>query len=166
MATHNQQQGGNRRGIGRFVRIGSAAAFVGLAASAGVGCADSHGGYRDRDRVDRVGRADRVERVERVDRVEEAGHTTEGGARRNVPRDAQLVAEDRGGVTFRAPDDGHIWVTESTYDEVLFDAPVRRGSDFTLDAKRDRGFFDGREILQGRLKNDIRYRVYYARDRR
>jgi len=106
-----------------------------------------------------------VDRVEPAYRVDEAGHTTEGSARRNVPRDAKVVAENRGVVSYVAPDDGHIWVTESTYDEVLFDAPVRRGSEFTLDAARDRGYFNGREILQGRLKNDIKYRVFFARER-
>lgn len=149
-----------RAGLVRFLQ---AAVLIGLCWGAvGAGCVSDSGGRSDRrDRYDNR-YDDTYARAGGYD----AGRTTEGSARKNVPRDAKLVAEDRGGVSFRARDDGYIWVTESTYDEVIFDSPIRGGSDFVLDAKRDRGFFNGREILQGRLKNDIKYRIYFARDRR
>src|SRR5687767_2434227 len=79
----------------------------------------------------------------------------------SVPRTARLVKRDFGDLTFRAPDDGTIWVVESSEDRVIFTDRVRRGAEFRLEPERNRGTLNDRSVINKDLKRDIRHRIYF-----
>lgn len=121
---------------------------VGLAL--GAGCtADTLGSNDDRDRTGTRDRSDDP-------RDPPVG----------VPRTARLVDREFDEMTFRAPDDGTMWVVESTNDRVIYTDRVRRGDEFRLEPDRNRATLNGRTVVERDVKSGIRHRIFFESDYR
>lgn len=83
----------------------------------------------------------------------------------SVPQGAREAAVGKGVVSYRATQDGRAWVAESEFDKVIWSGKVYDGEVIEVVPKRDRVFVDRREVLKVDLKDDIRYRVFFDRDR-
>jgi len=83
-----------------------------------------------------------------------------------VPRTARLVKRDFGDLRFRAPEDGTMWVVESTNNRVIYTDAVRRGDEFHLDPERNRGSLNDRTVIDKDIKSDIRHRIFFESDLR
>jgi hypothetical protein len=94
--------------------------------------------------------------------------TRERGGQRadaNVPRGASQAAVGEGTVSYRPTTDGRVWVTESEFDKVIWSGKVYQGEAIEVVPKRDRVFVDRREVAKTPMKDDIRYRIFFDRDR-
>ena len=83
----------------------------------------------------------------------------------NVPRGASQAAVGEGVVNYRPTTDGRVWVTESEFDKVIWSGKVYQGETVEVVPRRDRVFVDRREVAKTDLKDGIRYRIYFDRDR-
>lgn len=86
-------------------------------------------------------------------------------ANADVPRGVKEAAVGKGLVTYRAPYDGRAWITESEFDTVIWSGKVYRGENVEVVPKRDRVFIDRNEVEKRNMKDDIKYRIYFDRDR-
>jgi hypothetical protein len=119
--------------------------------SLGAGCTDTLG--TDRDRSD-----------SRSDTRDRAGDPQDPPP--GVPRTARLVKREFGELNFRAPDDGTMWVVESTNNSVIYEKAVRRGDEFRLDPERNRAYLNDRPVIDRDVKPDIRHRIFFESDLR
>lgn len=86
-------------------------------------------------------------------------------ANADVPRGVKEAAVGKGTVGYRPPYDGRVWITESEFDKVIWSGKVYKGEHVEVVAKRDRIFIDRNEVEKTPMKDDIRYRIYFDRDR-
>lgn len=87
-------------------------------------------------------------------------------ANANVPRGVQEVAIARGYVGWTARRDGRVWITDSEHDAVIWNGRVYDGERVEVVPKRNRIFVDRREIARAEMKDNIRYRIWFDRERR
>jgi hypothetical protein len=83
-----------------------------------------------------------------------------------VPSSAKLVKRDFGDLTFRAPDDGTIWVVQSSDDRVIYRKALRRGDEFRLEPNRNRASLNDKTVIDKDVKSGIRHRIYFESDYR
>jgi hypothetical protein len=83
-----------------------------------------------------------------------------------VPSSAKLVKRDFGDLTYRAPDDGTIWVVQSSDDRVIYRKAVRRGDEFRLEPDRNRASLNDTTVVDKDVKSGIRHRIYFESDYR
>jgi hypothetical protein len=81
-----------------------------------------------------------------------------------VPRTAEVAKRGRGELTYRAPDDGKIWVVEGENDRVLYTGRVRRGDEFQLQPARNRAYLNDRQVVDKDVKSDSGHRIYFESD--
>ncbi|HEX8911183.1 MAG TPA: hypothetical protein VF796_02405 [Humisphaera sp.] len=89
----------------------------------------------------------------------------DGRANANVPRGSKEVAIGKGFVGYRVPRDGRVYITESEFDRVIWSGRVYTGETIEVVPKRNRIFIDRNEVEKAPMKDDIRYRIYWDRDR-
>jgi hypothetical protein len=105
----------------------------------------------DRDRYDDRYDNSRVSRdVER-----------DSGAARNLPRDARVVDEVRGGrLNYSARDSGQVYLYDATAGTLVWDGRVRDGDRVTVNPDKNRIEINGKEQADIDLKSNHRFELY------
>jgi hypothetical protein len=78
-----------------------------------------------------------------------------------VPRSARLRARGTGPLTFRAADDGRVWVVETRNDRLVYEDRVRRGDEVRVDPDRDRVELNGRTVEDRDMISDSGHHVFF-----
>ena len=132
------------------LRTFSVAGLIGLTTLVGCSAFEGHSS-RDRD-SDSTGSARRSS-----DRVERSS-----GASSNVPRDARVVDEGRGGsLGFTARDSGTVYLVDDTAGSVIWDSKIRDGDRVTVIPDKNRIEINGKEQAKIDLKSNDRFQLYY-----
>lgn len=130
------------------------AGALGLGLLAGCSAFDNdhdHHSSRSSDRYD-----DRYDRSRSSGDVERASGTS-----RNLPRDARMVDEVRGGrLAYTARDSGTVALYDATARTVVWDGNVRDGDRVTVNPDKNRIEINGKEQADIDLKSNHRFELY------
>ena len=159
---------------------------VSLALLAGCESGGIFGGDDDNDSRDRVSRRDRDDRVigrdpdRDIDRDRDPIVVADrrdsdpvldidpddrrGSGLDSIPRSAQRVDRGEGTdvLSFRADDDGTLYVYDRDDDRVLWSGPISRDERFMLDAENNEATINGRRILDRDLRVRHQFRLYFV----
>jgi hypothetical protein len=124
--------------------------LLSLGTQLGNGCVSDDGGAHGDDRPDEY----RPQRYEDDDRRPN-----------RIPRSADVVGEGYEKLLWRADMNGRYYVYDVTRDRIIFDAPISRGQELYLDAKRDRVSVDGKDVPNLDVKRDSFHRIYFTASR-
>lgn len=88
----------------------------------------------------------------------------DGSGRGSIPRDARIVDEGTGRITYTAKDDGRLWLYDAD-DRMLIDARnVRRGQEYVALIDQNKAQLDGKKVVDEDLKRKHVHRIYYLPD--
>jgi len=82
-----------------------------------------------------------------------------------IPSDARIVAEGRGIIRYRVPEDGRVWLYNATRRRTIADFRVPRGREFIVSPKDGRAWIDDQRVLNYDFDRDHTHRIYYLSDR-
>jgi hypothetical protein len=81
-----------------------------------------------------------------------------------VPDSAQMVAEGTGELSYRANDDGRIWIYDADTQQVVAAKRVREGQKFTLNPEKNSAMLDSQKVLSTDLKRNDQHRLYFEKE--
>ena len=81
-----------------------------------------------------------------------------------IPSGARLVREvdTNGGVSFKTPHDGKLYVYDVDAKRVIWSGFMRDGERFQIDSNSGRASIDGQSVTNRDLNPDHRYRIYFV----
>jgi hypothetical protein len=83
------------------------------------------------------------------------------GAARNLPRDARMVDEVRGGrLNYTARDSGEVYLTDATAGTIVWNGRVRDGDHVTVNPDKNRIEINGKEQADIDLKSNHRFELF------
>lgn len=142
--------------ITRIVII--ALAGLALATQMGNGCVSDDGGYSD-DRY-------RDAPPYRGDESYRRGDDSRSGSGVRLPRDAQLVAEGRDVIRYRADRPGRVYLYDADARSVVDDRALGRGEEYIVSPKDDRAWIGDERVLTYDFDRDRSHRIYFVPDNR
>jgi hypothetical protein len=81
-----------------------------------------------------------------------------------IPDTAKVVAEGNGELSFRAPDDGRIWVMDADTGKVISSKRVREGQKFTLNPEANSAMLDSQKVISQDLKRKDKHQLYFEKE--
>jgi hypothetical protein len=82
-----------------------------------------------------------------------------------VPGDALEVSAGDGGLSYRAPSDGKIWIIDADdNNNVVYSGEVDRGDDIRVDMDKNRVTLDGDTVVEKSLRRGNQHRIYFDPD--
>jgi len=81
-----------------------------------------------------------------------------------IPSGARLVREvdSRGGVSYKTPHDGRLYVYDVDSRRVVWSGTMRDGERFTIDSQNGRASIEGQSVINRDLSPDHQYRLYFV----
>jgi hypothetical protein len=83
-----------------------------------------------------------------------------------IPRNAKVVAEDEEKVSFKARDDGRIYLYDVTDKSLRHNTNLRSGDVYVADGDKDQITLNGERVVKTSLVKAHKYRLYYLVDTR
>ncbi len=82
----------------------------------------------------------------------------------SVPKKAEIVAEGRGDLSYKARRDGVIYVYDYDDTATLFRQRIREGQRLTISPEQNRATLDGKKVYDEDLKKKHIHRLYFEKD--
>ncbi len=79
-----------------------------------------------------------------------------------VPKTAERVAEGAGELSYKAREDGSIYLHDATAEKTLFRTPVKKAQRFTIAPSQDRASLDGKDVFTGNLSDRNEHKIYFV----
>jgi hypothetical protein len=83
---------------------------------------------------------------------------------RDVPSDAKIVAQGEKTLTYRAPEEGTIYVYDKNGNNVLYSGRLQRDEMVQVDAMRDKILVDGRTVMDKQIRDHDQINVFFRRE--
>lgn len=82
----------------------------------------------------------------------------------SVPKKAEIVAEGRGDLSYKARRDGVIYVYDYDDTATLFRQRIREGQRLTVSPEQNAATLDGKKVYDQDLKKKHIHRLYFEKD--
>ncbi len=83
---------------------------------------------------------------------------------KSIPRDARLVAEGKGRISYRARRDGRVYVYDRKLDKVVYRGQLDEGEEIAVDPDKNRVQIEGQTVKDKIMKKKNEHRIYFYRD--
>src|SRR4051794_33485294 len=82
----------------------------------------------------------------------------------DVPRSAPRVAAGSGELTYRAKNNGHVYIVDEDNNRLVYDRAIHDGQEIVVQPDDDRIRIDGHNAFTGNLEHKHSHRIYFDRD--
>ena len=79
----------------------------------------------------------------------------------SVPASASLMTEGSQRASFRATDDGRVYVTDDTDKKILYQGDINKGEMVEVNAVDDRIILGGRTVSERAMDDNHQYRLFF-----
>jgi hypothetical protein len=79
----------------------------------------------------------------------------------SVPASASLMTEGSQRASFRATDDGRVYVTDDTDKKILYQGDINKGEMVEVNAQDDRIMLGGRTVTERAMDDNHQYRLFF-----